>query len=60
MIDRLFYVCFQTTSVKSPNPKETHSLTSVTFNGKELVRYDYDDYGRITVERDSLERESRQ
>ena len=27
---------------------------------KELVRYDYDDYGRTTVERDSLERESRQ
>ena len=24
-------------------------LTSVTFNGKELVRYDYDDYGDLTA-----------
>ena len=26
-----------------------HRLTSVTFNGKELVRYDYDGYGDLTA-----------
>ena len=26
-----------------------HRLTSVTFNGKELVRYDYDGYGNLTA-----------
>ena len=31
---------FQTISAKSP-PMAVHSLASVTFNGKELVRYDY-------------------
>ena len=29
-------------STKSPLPTAVHRLTSVTFNGKELVRYDYD------------------
>ena len=33
---------FQTTSTKSPLPTAAHRLTSVTFNGKELVRYGYD------------------
>ena len=33
------------TSTKSPPPTAAHSLTSVIFNGKELVRYDYDGYG---------------
>ena len=32
---------FQTISAKSPPPMAVHSLASVTFNGKELVRYDY-------------------
>ena len=32
---------FQTISTKSPLPIAIHSPTSVTFNGKELVRYDY-------------------
>ena len=40
---------FQTTSTKSPLPTAAHRLTSVTFNGKELVRYDYDDYGDLTA-----------
>ena len=26
-----------------------HSLSSITFNGKELVRYDYDGYGDLTA-----------
>ena len=29
-------------STKSPLPTAAHRLTSVTFNGKELVCYDYD------------------
>ena len=33
---------FQTISAKSPPPMAVHSLASVTFNGKELVRYDYE------------------
>ena len=32
---------FQTISAKSLPPIAVHSPTSVTFNGKELVRYDY-------------------
>ena len=32
---------FQTISAKSPPPMAVHSLASVTFNGKKLVRYDY-------------------
>ena len=40
---------FQTTSAKSPPPMAAHRLTSVTFNGKELVRYDYDGYGDLTA-----------
>jgi YD repeat-containing protein len=40
---------FQTTSTKSPLSTAAHRLTSVTFNGKELVRYDYDDYGDFTA-----------
>ena len=30
-------------------PTAAHRLTSVTFNGKELVRYDYDGYGNLTA-----------
>ena len=40
---------FQTTSTKSPLSTAAHRLTSVTFNGKELVRYDYDGYGDLTA-----------
>ena len=40
---------FQTASTKSPPPMAAHRLTSVTFNGKELVRYDYDGYGDLTA-----------
>jgi hypothetical protein len=40
---------FQTTSTKSPLSTAAHRLTSVTFNGKELVRYDYDDYSDFTA-----------
>ena len=32
---------FQIISAKSPPPMAVHSLASVTFNDKELVRYDY-------------------
>ena len=37
--------CFST---KSPLPTAARRLTSVTFNGKGMVRYDYDDYGDLT------------
>ena len=40
---------FQTTSTKSPLSTAAHRLTSVTFNGKELVRYDYDGYVDLTA-----------
>jgi YD repeat-containing protein len=36
-------------STKSPLPTAAHRLTSVTFNGKELVCYDYDGYGDLTA-----------
>lgn len=36
-------------STKSPLPTAAHRLTSVTFNGKEMVCYDYDGYGDLTA-----------
>ena len=38
------YACGFCLSIKSPLPTAAHRLTSVTFNGKELVCYEYDRY----------------
>ena len=43
------YACGFCFSTKSPLPTAVHRLTSVTFNGKELVCYDYDGYGDLTA-----------
>ena len=38
------YACGFCLSIKSPLPTAAHRLTSVTFNGKKLVCYEYDRY----------------